>query len=698
MKKIFYFLSTLLIFSSCTFLETPVRNYFKEYTENASVARYTFEKDGRIFLTDNDGITSVSSEKDCHIYFDLINPQQYVLIPSFEFLSDDAKNSPYAKDVKIYQDENDVNIIHLYYPKDFLLDTECGKNIGFEIIMNEPKTQRVFSGYKLNLRSNSPPLLVDDTFVMVNNNKYYFCFNMPLLKDTVHQDDTHKIIIKIDEKAYEWDFNPEGINSTEMNFTGTTKIALNSPGELKPTTSTSGVFTPSERAFYLDTGLSLSDKEIVFEVQLIDDKGLKSSYKLSNRSTRLEKPIFDFEDNSTFNQENENGTKNVLISAVKKDVEGQILDGDVQITVIVNNDGKEIINITNDNIVELQLPPGKNEIKAFQSKELFVSSETIVRICNINLSKAYIDSKSINEFELGTKENPFKNIETPLEKISDKQNEKNLFILENDIELNKNIILENMNLTIKNEDENKIQFTTLNNMLKITEDSQLSLQNIDFNGNMEIDGNSMILLQNTKFAGNLQINSGNVTFKQNCSFAENTMISLNNKENHLIFDSKINCDKEILLKLTEYTPYSIIAKVEGDYKFTEEDAIMFICEDEEYQIYVDENNNLCVKEKPKASTEEIKDVEFEYEKEENLLKVTVSATDILDNKVDLRHLMTNLSMKIMEGNFVIAEKSVSNINEECVIDISTIKSDLFQLYMETTINGQVWSKQTIVKK
>lgn len=60
-KKIGIYFLSFLLFSGCSFIDEPVRGFFKEYTETAAIERHEYAEAVAI---DRYGIDCLSSEKD----------------------------------------------------------------------------------------------------------------------------------------------------------------------------------------------------------------------------------------------------------------------------------------------------------------------------------------------------------------------------------------------------------------------------------------------------------------------------------------------------------------------------------------------------------------------------------------------------------------------------------------------------------
>ena len=136
------FLATLLL-ASCEFWNEPVREYFKEWTEECSIAKY--ELVGIESYTDKDGNLCIASDRPAPVKLYLINPYHYT-IP-------DAKITPPTGGIisGVSQDSGDTTVLHFTYEQSALESKDGGGEIGGKIKIN-PSKERYRKGFYIQLK------------------------------------------------------------------------------------------------------------------------------------------------------------------------------------------------------------------------------------------------------------------------------------------------------------------------------------------------------------------------------------------------------------------------------------------------------------------------------------------------------------------------------------------------------------------
>lgn len=265
------FLATLLL-ASCEFWNEPVREYFKEWTEECSIAKY--ELVGIESYTDKDGNLCIASDHDAPVNLFLINPYHYTI-------SDDKITPLLGGTISgIAQDSSDTTLLHFTYDGSALESKDGGGEIGGKIKLTHPKNG-TGKDFTFSLKCNSRPPEVTKQCVNVSNQKYWVCFWLPTAEFAsghIHSD-TRKIHI-------------EGINGTTFEKPVAAELAsctASNPGDLATldgsvpfTAPTSGDYT----VFYFNTGLQMHEGDsIQWTIYLEDEACLKS--KTKTVSTRV---------------------------------------------------------------------------------------------------------------------------------------------------------------------------------------------------------------------------------------------------------------------------------------------------------------------------------------------------------------------------------------------------------------------------
>ena len=291
-KKIFPALS-LFFFSACNFenmfeptYNDGVKDYFKEYTENAAIEEHTLSPES---YSDSSGHLCVpSSAGDLVLDYYMRNPQKYILQPSVTFSA--LEETIDRSGVEIIQSETDH--IVLTVPQSLLVDSDEGKNISPTISLLEPKSGRTFRQYSVDLYCNSkPPRLYNPTVLNDNNSTFAIAFDMPSAAELAlrHKDLT---TISINGSKYEVQINANGnFTFPSSRFTTVWKDSYSTIGQKK--------FTHTSRSVYFDTEEAFSADDKEYTLILSDSAGLTQSNKASTVITKLVEPsIYDTEDNA----------------------------------------------------------------------------------------------------------------------------------------------------------------------------------------------------------------------------------------------------------------------------------------------------------------------------------------------------------------------------------------------------------------
>ena len=446
-SRLFFFFSVILL-SSCDFTtllepsyDEPVREFFKEYTENAAIEKVTLPAG----LKNSSGIICVSSENDSLVSFYMRNPQKYTLSFDFDFNEDDVQVEAASTGFSFTQSD-DKNGGTLTFNKDFLYSVDAGnlggKNISGSISLTEPKSGRSFSSYPISLHANTePPVIQGAVFQRSSQSddaKYIVCFFMPNMNDSsmaLHTKDTHVIYVN-DEKKY----TKEGLiySSGQKNESGDWEISdqatafTTTKPEFYALTDDESAFTfaPANcpvgyKTLYYITGwpVTTDTKTCTFTIE--DDDGLKNTFVISNKASQLNPPTFSVESNTSYSADEE-----TFLYTVKVNHDGLCTDGTTSGSVTINYTVTE----TNGSLVfaggtsatltgsaegsaSLSLPKGEYEIRATASKNYYISSEQssvsgikIKKPAIYYISESGVDSDSAS----GAKGEPYRTIQYAL--------------------------------------------------------------------------------------------------------------------------------------------------------------------------------------------------------------------------------------------------------------------------------------------
>jgi len=243
-SKFFLAFFTFINFFSCKFnFNEPIGDFFKEYTETASVEMVEVTS---AFIKDSEGYINVPSANDAEINFIIRNPQSYNFVRNEVFngnltfigldklydsllVRTDSKtdaSSVYMGNLsgfQVIQNSKDLSIIKFIISSELLTSLETAslivpssvtsettsnlsfyKDISFSFNMKEPRSNRTFDGQSIKLRVNTAPAAVRNLTILKYNKKdfgftssdderYVLAFNMPDISG-IHRDINNLVI------------------------------------------------------------------------------------------------------------------------------------------------------------------------------------------------------------------------------------------------------------------------------------------------------------------------------------------------------------------------------------------------------------------------------------------------------------------------------------------------------------------------
>lgn len=436
-QKIILFLSCLFIwgiFNSCQMFtdswNTPVKGYFKEYTENAAIVNYEFEKE---YPVDSEGFVSIPAYSNINVNFILRNPQKYVVNTSVEFNNKEtSKDYGLGEFPTISQNAEDLNLLNMTLTSVFLKNHEWGGDISSRIFMVEPKSGRGFYPYDFKLRCNTPP----DMFGAIvcnlpvgNETKYVLCFNLPkteYLKTGATHSDIEKIII--DGTEFPISIDDNGIINTNL-----TSLVTQKPEGMG--SGVAGDFIPTGTALYYITDDVLKTEDTVYNLGVQDNKGLNLFYKVSAKAVALEKvSLFDIDGkeitaDSKLVQDDGSSYSSVQIippATVSYEKNGQTVIESTEDAYIVyeiysiDDSGNETLieKSRNKGKTVVKLSPGKNKIKAYAQKDYFADSPENSTDAVVLSTLVYVD-ETFDGYSTGSEDKPFRTLQEAYNSLSD---------------------------------------------------------------------------------------------------------------------------------------------------------------------------------------------------------------------------------------------------------------------------------------
>ena len=614
-KTVFGTISALLILLSsvifsCSFfsdsLNEPVKDYFKEYTETASVIQY--EISTKDILTDNAGTLCVPSYNDIEIIFYMINPQRFIftagnsMILSFPNLNTDGfsetekeKMNILLKSITLTQDETDTTILHLTYPSEFLVAAETGLEISPSIQLFHPVSRANFGTFKpLTLKSNSPPPPVYGAVVYkdAQSGTYVVCLNMPSkgLLQGIHRDIK---TIAVENST----LGKNTASSVVLNKDGTLSFTENSfsTGEPDSSLSASGAeFSVYGQPATFKTGDIFSDKNTEYIITLTDSAGLSSSIATSVYSIKLGEISVTDKNGSKVEAGNEiqqdEGSSYATLTftpaqTAKDDYTGEIKEtSDSQIVYEIyqgtDDTGKILYNGKNSGgAISLKIPAGTIYCRVYAHKDLFADSKPAEFGIKVLKSTLFVSPDGNDTENNGSENSPYATISKAIAEFSDITAQNRINLLGNITQQEEIVISEpDANITINGSTSNGNNFGFTGS---ISSAGNLTIKDSFVNGTIDTTG--MLILSDSNVNGSV-ITSGNLVLHGKSSVTGG--ITLESDNLFIIYDPAENpAEKVAQITFAEGTNYKkgfdILKPLEGK-TLTQEDCNRFTLSSDKY--------------------------------------------------------------------------------------------------------------------
>ena len=539
-KTVFGTISALLILLSsvifsCSFfsdsLNEPVKDYFKEYTETASVIQY--EISTKDILTDNAGTLCVPSYNDIEIIFYMINPQRFIftagnsMILSFPNLNTDGfsetekeKMNILLKSIRLTQDETDTTILHLTYPSEFLVAAETGLEISPSIQLFHPVSRANFGTFKpLTLKSNSPPPPVYGAVVYkdAQSGTYVVCLNMPSkgLLQGIHRDIK---TITIENGT----LGRKTSSAVTVNDDGTFSFAENSfsVGEPDSSLSASGAeFSVYGQPATFKTGDKFSNENTEYIISLTDTAGLSSSVSTSVYSIKLNEITVKDKNGGTVSAGSEiqqdEGSSYATLTFIPSQTAtdehtGETKDtSDSQIVYEIyqgtDDTGKVLYNGKNSGgKISLKIPAGMIFLRVYAHKDLFADSKPAEFGIKVLKTTLFVSPDGSDTENNGSENSPYATISKAISELSDITVQNHINLLGNITQQEEIVITEeNANITINAASTNGNAFGITGN---ISSAGNLTIKDCTVNGSIKTAG-TLSLYGKTSVTGGITLES-----------------------------------------------------------------------------------------------------------------------------------------------------------------------------------------------
>ena len=277
-------------FSSCN---EPVRDYFEKWTKEVSIAKY--ELIGIESYTDKDGNLCIASDQDVPVTLFMINPYHYsnIVVSSGDITTTATGTFP-----SITQDANDTTLLRFTYGRDFLLENECGGEIGATINLKHPMNSTV-KEYTFSIKSNSKPPLIEDAAIMTtgtgNDQEFVLAFRCPPLNDCKENGGIHHDIVSIMIDGETYPVTPASNGElifSDPRFTRTRPTPLNAINKN---------FDDSELAVYFCQNEGTNDETKngkTYTITFTDSAGFTNSRTIDARLPGMSSPLVYDNDNA----------------------------------------------------------------------------------------------------------------------------------------------------------------------------------------------------------------------------------------------------------------------------------------------------------------------------------------------------------------------------------------------------------------
>ncbi|MEE3313577.1 MAG: leucine-rich repeat protein [Treponema sp.] len=271
------FVLILSIFTACKqpTWNDPVREYLEYYTETAAVEDFAVVQS---YLIDKDGNICISSfgEETKEILLYMRNPKKFPITAS----------GITGSDVTIVQDTDDPTVLHLTYSHDYLLNHECGGDIGGVISLTENVTPRDMpDSYDLKLKCNSAPDKIEDAAVMRCTDGDTDTFVIAFVRPSPFSCSNWNrdiVSITINGEAYPVSINSSGVMTfSDPRFTTTEPTLL-------PINRTFD--NPIRTPVYFLTGEPFVEGNKSYTIGFNDEAGLSSRITVDTAVARLSAP------------------------------------------------------------------------------------------------------------------------------------------------------------------------------------------------------------------------------------------------------------------------------------------------------------------------------------------------------------------------------------------------------------------------
>lgn len=473
----FFALFSITTLTTCSFLNKPMLNELKKYTENVVFMKYELNQSTR---KDKDDYLCVSSAEDLIIDYYISNPQLYSfggntisknMSENYAIVQNDSNGVAHEAAVKNYMfvEQVDPNLVRVTISASYLTQID-GVKSGYgadadnntkgkgdiipSVTLTESGSGRKFTSPKIKLACNSTPMPVRNLTMFrksTDDGKYTYilCFNMPDISGI------HKDVVNLTVSSNMADFtelsipiipDPNAPDDAGIDTNSDTKFGIvdsTTMGNLIPATgdntdTATWVGDGLPRGIYFETDYFEKDTENVsFTITLKDYEGFSSSATVSVSATQLDVPTT----NVTYTTDPTPDNSYEGVGSIDTNIEtgwGTIKitapTSNAKVHYIATNSFGDVYSGSGTGSVNAKLPGGIWNVETWAQQKGYLDSLPLVvqvAVKDKNLTTAYVVGKeakylSIPETtdsgysgQLGSKALPFETIFAALNAIND---------------------------------------------------------------------------------------------------------------------------------------------------------------------------------------------------------------------------------------------------------------------------------------
>ncbi|MCR5613858.1 hypothetical protein, partial [Treponema sp.] len=462
----FFLVCTALNFSfiSCELFNKGVKSYLEYYTETSAIEKKVItDSIGKSSF----GIDCIESNEDKKINFYLRNPQGYRITCQYDFDHPeiaDAYPNFLTDGSLVFTQTEDRNSITLTFSQSFLNALEMGsvdeldsegnptgkkqKDLSGTIHIFESETLREFIPCHVSVTVNTAPPRIRGAVVQRDktqdqeNGQFVICFNIPILKNTVHEKDTTKLYIG--SELYTLNFSTSSV-TVRGDDGGQVKLSTTAPANLYNIDNSAQTFvalSPSSDGcipLYYMTGIDPNAAEnanIRNTITLADDYGFSKTVSVSSQTDQLNPVQINVVSGESYYADENSGKFNLVIShdrtstrtTVNGLITGEMTPEMPQIVYEVFKSGETsaIASGTKTAPVSIPLEKGKYYVKAYACYNAFIDStgysgfaskQTADDLLTVYRRAAYYVNANGAANGNGSRNNPYNSIQKCIDEI-----------------------------------------------------------------------------------------------------------------------------------------------------------------------------------------------------------------------------------------------------------------------------------------